>query len=337
MWLVRTGPIWILTKDALCVLDLAPDEPAAYKTFTTTETIERFNVLVSTGGKDRIRLTLASQDTDYFIGTIPGRQSFTCGRNTPPGRFIVMLERQAGHRGARVVVSGKPSAITGWQVLISFFVLGVIGSGIWAEIARKSSNAKHRKTSVYLFTYFLLVVTMLFLYLLFHEGGHALASAMFGRYDFAGSDFWGIRGNPHSGVKISVPLKPWQRSIGAFGGPALPTLVGWLLFGLWRMKRVTEWRRNRPTLNLFSTFILFMCIFPWIAVAGYLLGICSDGDWRGFIENVPGPMWLVKSLLWTSVAVSALMIWRVIPEMKRCFKERLVPAKVARKNAATAD
>jgi len=29
-----------------------------------------------------------------------------------------------------------------------------------------------------------------------------------------------------------------------------------------------------------------MCVFPFVVVAG----LFGDGDWRGFIDNVPGPL-----------------------------------------------
>jgi hypothetical protein len=56
-----------------------------------------------------------------------------------------------------------------------------------------------------------------------------------------------------------------------------------------------------------------------IAAVGYLLGIISDGDWQGFIANVPGPLWPIKGLLWRVLLMNAVILWRVVPELRRSF------------------
>jgi len=48
-------------------------------------------------------------------------------------------------------------------------------SAIWAFVARKYPNEARRRTLIFVFRVLLLGVVMIFLYLLFHEGGYALA------------------------------------------------------------------------------------------------------------------------------------------------------------------
>ncbi len=72
--------------------------------------------------------------------------------------------------------------------------------------------------------------------------------------------------------------------------------------------------------NLYSSAIVGMSIFPFVAVLGCLFGLISDGDWRGFIENVPGPLWLVKALVCGVLLVNGFILWRVVPGLWQAWK-----------------
>ena len=107
--------------------------------------------------------------------------------------------------------------ITGWHFLSRIWVALVIVSGILAWVYRKSTNAKRRLLSAYIFKMFALGLTLIFLYLLFHEGGHAVASSLFGGKGFATSDFWGIHGRPRAGG-MNQNFEPWQKAVTSFAG-----------------------------------------------------------------------------------------------------------------------
>ena len=48
----------------------------------------------------------------------------------------------------------------------------------------------------------------------------------------------------------------------------------------------------------------------------YLLGfIMAEGDLIGHVTESGGPVWLVKILLWGSFLISAIVLWRVLPEV----------------------
>jgi hypothetical protein len=47
--------------------------------------------------------------------------------------------------------------------------------------------------------------------------------------------------------------------------------------------------------------------------------VTSDGDWNGFINNVPGPSWLVYALVWIVFIVSALVAVGILPELSRAW------------------
>ena len=72
--------------------------------------------------------------------------------------------------------------------------------------------------------------------------------------------------------------------------------------------------------NLYLSAIVGMSIFPFVAILGCLLGLISDGDWQGFIENVPGPLWLVKALLCGVLLLNGFILWRIGPELWQAWK-----------------
>jgi hypothetical protein len=76
---------------------------------------------------------------------------------------------------------------------------------------------------------------------------------------------------------------------------------------------------------LYSSAVIAMLVFPLIVVAGFLLGVIrGDGDWHGFITNVPGPLWLVKGLLWGVLLANAVILWRVVPELWRSWRAQFL-------------
>lgn len=323
LWMVRTSSVWAVgEEDALCVLELQGGSPSVAEPFTTSETLEQFFVMarLKAGGE---RLSLKITGEEGFLCSViimkSMRFSFTPDK-IPPGTYRAVLQQEAGSQGGRVVIAERQIGLTGWQIWSRAFVGLLVFSGVWAGVAHKSGNRRWRAMSLFMFHTLLLAFILLFIYLLFHEGGHALGAGLFGRYDWTRSDFWGIHGTPHSGIKAGVPVEPWQRAIESFAGPMFPTLMGWAVFLLWRSRLGRRTRNSRPMLNLYLTAIVAISVFPFVAVLGCLVGLVSDGDWRGFIENVPGPLWLVKSLVWAVVLVNGFILWRVGPELWRAWK-----------------
>lgn len=316
----------LLEGKALCVLDLPAGTPEVRAAFTTSQTLDQFHVGVRPRGKrEFISLAISGSEGTVCSVTTDGTR-FGCGRAIPPGTYEITLRQETGSDGVWVVVaSERPEFVTGWQIWSRAY-LGLLAlSAIWALTARKSENLRNRATSVYVFQMLLLGFVVVFLYLLFHEGGHALGEIAFGRYDFARSDFWGIHGTPHSGGKSGPPLEPWQQALISGGGPALPTFAGWAFFLLWGSRLGRRLRNARPVVNLYSSAVAAMLVFPFVAVAGCMLGmIPGDGDWHGFINNVPGPLWLVQGIVLAVFLVNAFILWRVVPEGWRSAKAHLL-------------
>jgi hypothetical protein len=323
LWMVLPSSVWpVGAKETLCVLDLQRGTPNVAASFTTSETLEQFFVVARPEARgERLSLTITGEKgffCSFSTITNPMRFSFGPGE-IPPGTYTAVLQQETDSQGGQAVIAVREVGLTGWQIWSRAFAGLLVMSGAWAAVARKSKN-RRRAMSFFIFHSLLLAFVLIFLYLLFHEGGHALGASLFGRFDWVRSDFWGIHGGPHSGIKPGLSVEPWQQAIESFGGPMLPTLMGWVFFLLWRSRVGRRMRSGRPIINVYLTAIVGMSVFPFVAVLGCLLGLISDGDWQGFIENVPGPLWLVKALIWGVLLVNGFILWRVGPELWRALK-----------------
>ncbi|MGA2615977.1 MAG: transglutaminase domain-containing protein [Thermoguttaceae bacterium] len=313
-----------LAKDALCVLELQGGRANASASFTTSQTVDQFYVGARPqANHERLWLSISGSKAPFsYNGPVTQATRFTCGHQIPPGSYTVALRQEAGDKGGLVVIAGEepPAHVARWRIWPHAILGLLVLSGVGAFIARKSKNLRHRAVSVYAFQMLLLVFVTLFLYLFFHEGGHALGEMFFGRYDFARSDFWGIHGRPHSGGTSGPGLELWQQAVITGGGPMLPTFAGWAFFVLWLSRIGQDLRNNRPTVNLYLSAIVVVLILPSVVLAGCLLGIVNDSETQFFISNVPGPSWLIRSLLWGVLLVNAVILWRVVPELWRIWK-----------------
>ena len=328
-WAARgneAGKIDELAEDALCVLKLDGGEPECSASFTTSRTVERFYVGARAGARgERVWLAISAGEHNFYSGPVTRPVCFSCGRTIPPGTYAVALRQEAGDSGGLVVIASEepPVGVSGWQIWSRVFVGLLVLSGIWVLVARKSKNPERRAVSVYTFQMLLLAAVVLFLYLLFHEGGHSLGAMLFGRFDLARSDFWGIHGHPHAGVKSGPALEPWQQVIITGGGPMLPYFAGWAFFLLWISRIGQRLRSDRPIVNLYSSAIVVALIFPSVVLAGCLLGIIDDSETLYLISNTPGPRWLVQAIFWGVLLVNAAIVWRVAPELWRVCKAQM--------------
>ncbi len=276
--------------------------------------------------QDAFALSITGTNRLVCRVTVTGGYSrFGCGRDIPPGNYEVMVRQQSGNQGVVAVIAGeRPVFVSGWQIWSRAYLGLLLLSAAWAAVARKSTNSQRRLAGIGAFQLLLLGFVAVGLYLLLHEGGHSLGEILFGRYDFGRSDFWGIHGTPHSGGRGGPPLASWQQAVISGAGPLLPSFGGWALFLFWKAKLGQNLRRARPLMDLYSCAIVALLVFPGFIVTPATLSglIPGDGDWNGFINNVPGPLWLIKTLWWSTVIVSAFVLWRVVPGGWRATKAK---------------
>jgi hypothetical protein len=238
----------------------------------------------------------------------------------PPGTYAVTLRQVTGKHGGIVVILDEETSstvMTGWQIISRAYLGLLVISGIWAFANRKSSNRRRRASSALSFEYVSLGFFLVFFYLLCHEGGHALAQISFGHYDFAGSDFWGIHGSPHSGSKSGPALELWQHNLITGGAVIVPTLVAWALFVFWWL-----WlrRRRNQIVRLYVSAAIGVLILPQILLLGNLLRITNYGHEKAFIACMPGPAWLGITISWCVLLVCVFVLWQTVPETMRILK-----------------
>jgi len=317
----KSKQVETLAELALCELTLLPGDAVVSKTFSLPGAIEMFHIGIIVTEEDE-HLSLEVHDAGggpVFTATLNRTSRFGGGRDIPAGTFTAILRQQSGTQGGYVAISdrGLPDRITGWQVYSRAFLVLVLGSALWAFLARHSEKRElSRQVAVVLSMAFLSV----FMYLLFHEGGHALVELAFGRFDLARSDFWGIHGSPHSGGTMGPALQPWQQGLISGGGFIGPTLAGWLLYVLWITPVGKRLRLAYPVAGLYYAAVLAIVLIPSVIMPGLLLGLIEDGDWYGFITNMPRPSWLVKGVVWVSLVPNAWILWRIAPEFLRVRK-----------------
>lgn len=313
-----------LKANALCVLDLSEGTGSASATFTTRRTVDTFHVAIQTKARGEA-LSISIAGDQGLIASASGvkASSFELGRNIQPGTYTVTLRQQAEGKGGSTILAGEqPVYLTGWQIWSRTYVGLLALSGIFALPWRRELHSRARAWSVIAFHSLLLGMVLIFVYLLLHEGGHALAQIAFGHFDFARSDFWGLHGHPHSGGKMGPPLQPWQHTVISCAGPMLPTLAGFGLFALWVLPLGRKLRSLRPMVNLYFSAMVAMLVFSE-AVCGpaYLLGfITAEGDLIRRVTEASGPVWLVKTLLSGSFLICAVILWRVVPEVRKAWK-----------------
>ena len=165
-------------------------------------------------------------------------------------------------------------------------------------------------------------------YVLAHEGGHALAMVAFGLgVDFSRSDFLGLHGQPGvmGGSTPRDLLAPWQNATISMAGAALPTILAYVLFGLWI---------SGPGKRLRSRSALADEVWSWLVGAflfahlGWILaatGLVSDADYAGLMSSI-GQWRTAANVIIVAVGViNAVIIYIVARHLVDHFR-RLRPA-----------
>lgn len=320
----KSKQIDALAERAVCELTLAPGETEVSRAFTLPNAIAVFHIGIRVG-KEKERLSVAVHDASGELvcsATLNQTMRYGGGRDIPPGNYIATLRQESGAHGGYVAISdrGLSDRITGWQIYSRVFLGLVVASALWAFFAGRSGNTKIRELSRQVAVMLSMAFLAMFMYLLFHEGGHALAELAFGRFDLASSDFWGIHGSPHSGGKPGIALAPWQQGLISGGGFIGPTLAGWLLYLLWITPAGKRLRHAYPAPSLYYAAVLAMALIPSVITPGLLLGLIDDGDWWGFVTHMPGPSWAIQGIVWISLVPNAWILWRIVPEFLRVAK-----------------
>gem|GEM_PF-2355805 len=289
--------------------------------FTLDRPLVSFRIYILVRG-DAPPYSLDIRGPDAVRASLNMRGSLNCGlgRNLPPGRYTATLTPLRGPATIEVFVADRHLGMTGWQLLAGAHLAAGAGVILWLLAARASGSEQQARAAAVLCRLLWVPAICLFFYLLLHEGGHALAALAFGRFSWAGSDFWGIGGSPHAGLRTVAAIPPWQRAVISISGPLLPLFAGWLGAAWWFSAGGRRRRDCVPFLDLLASSMLFLFLVTSVVLPGYVLGLISDGDWRGFIENVPFPHGFAYAAVMSVFAISAVILVRISPQVRNCWR-----------------
>ncbi len=331
MWLIQGSDskrFDALEAHALCRLDLAAGTLSLSATFTNSRSIDMFHVALKTRASDDA-LSVSISGERGLVSSVSQIKagSFGLGKQIQPGNYTVTARQEAkGKGGTLVIADAAPIYVTGWQIWSRTYGGLLAFSAVCVVVLRKAEHSKTRVLSLIACHSLLLGFVLIFVYLLFHEGGHALTEIALGHFDLARSDFWGIHGHPHSGGTMGPQLKTWQQAAISCAGPMLPVLAGFALFVLWSLPLGRNLRSLRPMVDLYFSAIIASLVFSEaVCEPLYLLGfISAEGDLIGYVARTGGPVWLVRGFLGGILILSALILWRVVPEAGRAWKGRFL-------------
>jgi len=294
------------------------------ETFTIAEPVPCLHVRVSVkGAPTPLRLDLDGEGDIWLLRDLrmsPGHASFSCGRNLPAGTYTLRVH-ETGATGEYSIEIGSRAGVTWWQRLLVACV-GVLAftgglSLVYLLRTRAGRSSRALAAAPYAFLAVVIAVSSIFLYLLFHEGGHALAAICFGDFDWSRSDFFGFGGSPHSGVKPGVKLASWQRAVQSVAGPMLPLIVAYLLFIGWRSAWGKRVRGERWAVDVLWSFVLFIFLFSGFGPLLPVFGVAPDGDYNGFVQNIPFARWQANAFFIAIAIVNVCLLVPIIAHFER--------------------
>ena len=310
------------------VKNVGGDEAESWQeTFEVTASAPRFNLHIRSAHEPvHLLFDLNGPDNCKILwdcGIKASDANFQCGRNLPPGSYTLRVREQNRVPEYVITVSTRAS-FSLWQKF-GLLIVALFASSLLWFIAQKHSverkETAKRLAILVLARYCLVLMSLslsaLILYLLLHEGGHAIASLSFGSFDFSRSDFFGIHGSPHAGTSPDVHLPSWQRAIEDIAGPLLPTFAGYIVFALWATAWGRRMRQNNIMTDMFWSCSLFILLFPIIGLFIPMIGISADGDYDGFVKYAPLARWQINTLLSIVVIINAVILCKVVPHLRR--------------------
>lgn len=324
------GPGILPKPPALVHVEAVHDEPSSrtiVRDFELRESSEHFTIsvqndikrsgyivqLLDGSGKMLIQLSFKANYKDSF--------PFNNGHGFQPGRYQVrVIEQGVVGRYSMSLYRGKllPSGVPS-QLLIVTLALGIAGASYGYSLRRNRGD--RRASGVlkarYVLGCALFAFTMMIAYPLIHEVGHSIVLAHYGRWDLHGTDFIGLWGTPHAGRTAGPSLGPWGEAIMSIAGPMLPNLVGYLMFGIWLIFR--RWFARSSATDVFWSGITACMLFAQVFAFVPMTGLVSDGDYNGYINNIPIPHWQANGLLLLFSAINAAIVVVVLKHLVRAY------------------
>ncbi|MBP6965216.1 MAG: hypothetical protein KBC96_12510 [Armatimonadetes bacterium] len=254
---------------------------------------------------------------------------FNVGRGFAPGRYqLRVVEKGIVGRYSVSLYQGRlPDASPSQLLLVTLGV--VISAGCYGYALRRSGGDRRApgvRKARYVLGCLLFSFTMIVGYPLVHETGHAIALASFHRLDLRGCDFIGLHGEPHVSWTAGPDLPGWPGAIIGISGPMLPNIVGYLMFAFWLSPLGRRWLARSSARDVFWSGITACMLFAQVGAFAPMSGLVHDGDYSGYIGNIPIPHWQANAFLLLLSTVNAVIIYTIVKHLVKTHARKLPPA-----------
>lgn len=314
-----------------------PDKAITTETFHLDQALDNLTLrLQSNLSSGWVEVKVLEDDSSASFGLKDRHSSsvtFGFGKPFARGEHRLQITQMPGTEGTwRMQITQKPPITTTQRLLAAMLLASVSSLAWWGWTSRRPATQPAQVAGAAgIARLFGFALFLLLLYPAIHETGHNLALSAFGACDWSRTDFIGMSGTPHSGRAQGVDLQPWQTSIVSLGGPLLPTLVGFVLFALWKYCRRISHSPLWESMLLWTTALLLL---PQLTYPLLVTGIVQDGDYSGYIDNFPGPAWAGNLLLLVLAVVCAFLLVRIARRLLT-LGEYLIHFSAARPAAAS--
>ncbi len=244
---------------------------------------------------------------------------FSVNGGFKPGSYRFRIVEQGVVGSYSVSLARGRSDSSPRQLLMVTLALAV-SAGSYGYALRRSGGDRRAPGVLkarYVLGCMLFAFTMLIAYPLIHETGHALVLAYYGRFYLEGTDFIGLHGTPHVSRTAGPSLGVWGEAVMSMAGPMLPNLVGYLMFGTWLIFR--RWFARTSATDVFWSGITACMLFAQVFAFVPMTGLVSDGDYSGYISNIPIPHWQANGLLLLFSVINAAIILAIIKHLVRTY------------------
>ena len=246
---------------------------------------------------------------------------FCIGQGLKPGLYQVrVVEDGLLGRYSVSLYQGRLPGTSSSQLLIATLALALSVGYYGYSLLRGGSGSPVAANARYILGCVLFGFTMTIAYPLIHETGHAVVFAHYGRFDLHGTDFIGLWGTPHAGRTPGPGLGSWGEAVMSIAGPMLPNLVGYLMFGAWLVFR--RWFSRSSARDVFWSGMTACMLFAQIFAFVPILGLVQDGDYSGYISNIPIPHWQANGLLLVSSVANTAIVLTIIKHLVRTYQRK---------------
>jgi len=294
--------------------------------FVVEEPISRLQVWVKSDRQPlAIILDLTGPPGVILLSEFAVRSSdyrFGCGEDLPAGRYTLRVHEQEVAGEYRIRIASAPKFPFHLRAMFLLGFMAFLSVVYWLYSLRgQSHNHRPTETARWLFAFGGSGICALFVYLFFHEGGHALLALFLGSLDLGRSDPFGFSGRPHIAYREDVVPKDWQIMARAAAGPLLPTLIGFFSYALWRSQRGRLIRSNHQARDIFWSLLTFGLLIGQIGMLLPISGLAHDGDYDTMVKHSPPvPIWIIDGLFVLLAVVAVVMVIRIAANLVKLVR-----------------